>query len=204
MKKYLIFAVVIIGLITTIGVLRSQLQSVKKERDVYISNTETLMRDVRRFETEDSLKAVAVGVLQLTIKEMEKYRAEDMEMIRKLNVKNRELDNITTMQMQTISELRGQFKDSIVYVDNFITDTLKCINIASVWFDMNGCIDKEWGFVGKHYNREKLSITAITEYKRFLGFLWYTNKVIDREVIGVSKNPDTNIIELEFVEVRKK
>lgn len=108
MKKYLIIAAIALAVaaVVTIWVQRSRINQLTGERDKYRTNTETLLQDVSRYQTKDSLNAAKVGVLELKLSEFEKYRASDAELIKTLQTKNRELERVTTTQMETINELR--------------------------------------------------------------------------------------------------
>lgn len=204
MKKYLYLATVVCVIVsaTTIYTQRAKINRLTEDRNSYRTNTETLLQDVQHYQTCDSLSAAKVGVLELKLSEFEQYRASDAELIKTLRTKNRTLENVTALQTETITKLRGTVRDSLVYVDSVVTDTLKCIDINDRWFTLSGCITgKE--FVGQFVSWDSLVIAATTEYKRFLGFLWKTKKIKSREVDVISKNPHTKIQGIEYVEIRK-
>lgn len=206
MKKYLIIAAIALAVaaVVTIWVQRSRINQLTGERDKYRTNTETLLQDVSRYQTKDSLNAAKVGVLELKLSEFEKYRASDAELIKTLQTKNRELEAVTTAQMETITKLRGTVRDSIVYLPGDTTTTvLKCVDISDPWFYLKGCTTPDGTFTGTFINRDSILIAATVQYKRFLGFLWKTNKVKNREIDIISKNPHTKIIGVEYIEVEK-
>lgn len=184
-------------------VQQSRIKRLTDERDKYRSNTETLLQDVRTYQTKDSLNAAKVGVLELKLSEFERYRADDAALIKTLQVKNRELEALTSAQSQTIIDLRGTVRDSLVYVDRVVVDTLRCITAADKWFSFDGCVNRKNEFTGKFVNRDSLIIAATVEYKRFLNFLWKTKKVKNREIDVVSKNPHTKIMGVEYIEIEK-
>ena len=206
MKKYLIIAAIALAVaaVVTIWVQRSRINQLTGERDKYRTNTETLLQDVSRYQTKDSLNAAKVGVLELKLSEFEKYRASDAELIKTLQTKNRELEAVTTAQMETITKLRGTVRDSIVYLPGDTTTiVLKCVDISDPWFSLKGCTTPDGEFTGKFVNRDSLIIAATVEYKRFLNFLWKTKKVKNREIDVVSKNPHTKIMGVEYIEIEK-
>ena len=53
-------------------------------------------------------------------------------------------------------------------------------------------------------NRESLKIVETVKYKRFLGFLWKTNKVKSRQVDVVSQNPATSIVNVDYISISGK
>lgn len=205
MKKYLIIAAIALAVaaVVTIWVQRSRINQLTGERDKYRTNTETLLQDVSRYQTKDSLNAAKVGVLELKLSEFEKYRASDAELIKTLQTKNRELEAVTTAQMETITKLRGTVRDSIVYLPgDTVTTVVRCIEYSDKWVDFDGCI-KNNTFSGKIITRDSLLITETVQYKRWLGFLWKTKRIKNREFDIVSKNPHTKITGFEVITIEK-
>lgn len=206
MKKYLIIAAIALAVaaVVTIWVQRSRINQLTGERDKYRTNTETLLQDVSRYQTKDSLNAAKVGVLELKLSEFEKYRASDAELIKTLQAKNRDLERVTTTQMETINELRATVRDSVVYLPgDTVTTVLRCVDIVEPWFELHGCATPDGQFTGTHINRDSLLIAETVQYKRFWGFLWKTKKIKNREIDVVSKNPATKILGVEFVTIEK-
>lgn len=206
MKKYLIIAAIALAVsaVVTIWVQRSRINTLTGERDKYRTNTETLLQEVSRYQTKDSLNAAKVGVLELKLSEFEKYRASDAELIKTLQTKNRELERVTTTQMETINELRATVRDSVVYLPgDTVTTVLRCVDIVEPYFELHGCATPDGQFTGTHINRDSLLIAETVQYKRFWGFLWKTRKIKNREIDVVSKNPATRILGVEFITIEK-
>lgn len=206
MKNYLIIAAIALAVaaVVTIWVQRSRINQLTGERDKYRTNTETLLQDVSRYQTKDSLNAAKVGVLELKLSEFEKYRASDAELIKTLQTKNRELEAVTTAQMETITKLRGTVRDSVVYLPgDTVTTVLRCVDIVEPYFELHGCATPDGQFTGTHINRDSLLIVETVQYKRWLGFLWKTKKIKNRQIDVVSKNPATKILGVEFVTIEK-
>lgn len=206
MKKYIIIAAIALAVaaVVTIWVQRSRINQLTGERDKYRTNTETLLQDVSRYQTKDSLNAAKVGVLELKLSEFERYRASDAELIKTLQTKNRELEAVTTAQMETITQLRGTVRDSIVYLpEDTTTIVLKCVDISDPWFSLNGCATPDGKFTGTFINRDSILIVETIEYKRFLNFLWKTKKIKNRDFRIISRNPHTKILGFEVVSIRK-
>lgn len=205
MKKYLIWAAIamVVAAVATIWVQRTKIEKLTDERNRYRGNTETLLQDVETYKTKDSLNAAKVGVLELKLSEFEKYRASDAELIKTLQTKNRELEAVTTAQMETITKLRATVRDSIVYLPgDTVTTVLRCIEYSDKWVDFDGCI-KNNTFSGKIITRDSLLITETVQYKRWLGFLWKTKRIKNREFDIVSKNPHTKITGFEVITIEK-
>ena len=203
MKKYIILAAIIMAVAAAFWFQQKRINNLTVERDKYRSNTETLLQDVRTYQTKDSLNAAKVGNLELKLSEYKKYRADDAALIKSLQTKNRDLQRVTTAQMETINELRANVRDSIVYLPgDTVTTVLRCIEYSDKWVDFDGCIINNT-FSGKIITRDSLLITESVQYKRWLGFLWKTNKIKNRQIDVVSKNPATKILGVEFITIEK-
>ena len=193
----------VVAAVATIWVQRTKIEKLTDERNRYRGNTETLLQDVETYKTKDSLNAAKVGVLELKLSEFERYRASDAELIKTLQTKNRELERVTTTQMETINELRATVRDSVVYLPgDTVTTVLRCIEYSDKWVDFGGCI-KNNTFSGKIITRDSLLITETVQYKRWLGFLWKTKRIKNREFDIVSKNPHTKITGFEVITIEK-
>ena len=204
MKKYLILAAIILAVAAAFWVQHVKIKRLTEERDRYRSNTEILLQDVKTYQTKDSLNAIKVGNLELTLAEYKKYRADDLALIKTLRAKNRDLERVTTTQMETINELRATVRDSVVYLPgDTVTTVLRCVDIVEPWFELHGCATPDGQFTGTHINRDSLLIVETVQYKRWLGFLWKTKKIKNREIDVVSKNPATKILGVEFVTIEK-
>lgn len=203
MKKILIYTAIIGAIAAVLWSQQSRIKSLTAERDKYRTNTETLLSDVQQYQTKDSLNAAKVGNLTLKVSEYEKYRADDLALIKTLQTKNRNLERVTTTQLETINELRGTVRDSIVYLPgDTVTTVLRCIEYSDKWVDFDGCIINNT-FSGKIITRDSLLITESVQYKRWLGFLWKTKRIKNREFDIVSKNPHTKITGFEVITIEK-
>ena len=204
MKKYLIWAAIILAVASAFWVQHVKIKRLTEERDRYRSNTEILLQDVKTYQTKDSLNAIKVGNLELSLAEYKKYRADDLALIKTLQAKNRDLERVTTTQMETINELRATVRDSVVYLPgDTVTTVLRCVDIVEPWFELHGCATPDGQFTGAHINRDSLLIVETVQYKRWLGFLWKTKKIKNRQIDVVSKNPATKILGVEFVTIEK-
>lgn len=204
MKKYIILAAIIMAVAAAFWFQQKRINNLTVERDKYRSNTETLLQDVRTYQTKDSLNAAKVGNLELKLSEYKKYRADDAALIKSLQTKNRDLQRVTTAQMETINELRANVRDSIVYLPgDTVTTVLRCVDIVEPYFELHGCATPDGQFTGTHINRDSLLIVETVQYKRWLGFLWKTKKIKNREIDVVSRNPHTKIMGVEYIEIEK-
>ncbi|MDR0541152.1 MAG: hypothetical protein LBH19_02945 [Dysgonamonadaceae bacterium] len=199
MKRYIFLGVAILSLIAAIAVQMERIRVISSERDSYRQNTTVLLGEIGRYKTKDSLSAVSVHQLELKLTEVNRYRSEDMKLIETLKVDKKRLQQITTAQTQTIYELSATVRDSIVYRDRYIIDTLRCVNIRDAWFDLEGCIENN-RFMGKFESRDSLLYIEHTVSKRFWFIKWGCK---ERRQEIVSRNPHTVITGAEFITIRK-
>lgn len=205
MKKYLIIAAIALAVaaVVTIWVQHSRINQLTGERDKYRTNTETLLQDVSRYKTKDSLNAARVGVLELSIQDYERFMKEDADLISKLKRKNEELQNFSKIQAETIIKIRAQVKDSLIYIPGDTAYKLiPCVSFRDSWTNIEACVYNDT-LIGDIQIRDSLILYETIIYKRFLGFLWKTKKIKERSFNIVSKNPYTEIKGVEVVSIRK-
>lgn len=196
MRKYIIIGLIILCVI--IAIQHTAIQRIKNERNLYRNNTHVLLSENELYRTKDSLNAVSVGQLNLTLKEYQKYRQADAGLISTLKADNKRLKSITTAQIKAVYTLAGTVRDSIVYVDR--PDTLQCMEIATAWFTLNGCTNRAKEFNGQLVCRDSLLYVEHVKPRRFLFFKW---GVKERRQEIVSRNPHTRIMSAEFITVRE-
>lgn len=205
MKKYLIIAAIALAVaaVVTIWVQRSRINQLTGERDKYRTDTETLLQDVSRYKTKDSLNAARVGVLELSIQDYERFMKEDADLINKLKRKNEELQNFSKIQAETIIKIRAQVKDSLIYIPGDTAyQLIPCVSFRDSWTNIEACVYNDT-LIGDIQIRDSLILYETIIYKRFLGVLWKTKKIKERSFNIVSKNPYTEIKGVEVVSIRK-
>lgn len=172
------------------------LNHLKDENKRLKANQETLLDSVKSFKVSDSLKAITVGNLELSLKQYKKYHADDAILIKQL--KGQKPEVIIKPSIQTEYKIRTELKDSIVY-----KDTLKTILYKSKWNYVSGFVDKDTINLSI-INYDELLITESLQKKKFLFFrlpisiFGYKRKVLN----VISKNPNTKIVSAEYVTVK--
>ena len=195
-------AVVMAAILVLIFAQAARIQKLTGERNRYKGNTETLLSDVEQYKINDSLNAARVQSLELSIKEYERFRADDAELIRSLKAKNRDLAAVNKTQSETIIELSAVPRDTVLIVRDSIQIPAVSVHCGDAWFDFDGLLTKEQ-FTGSLRNRDSLLVAETVKYKRFLGFLWKTKRVDDRQLDVVSKNPYTTILGVEHIVIER-
>ena len=200
-KKWIIVAVVILAAAIAVIMVDKKIDRLTAQRDKYRNNTETLLSDVETYRVRDSLNAARVQSLELNVKEFERFRAADAALIKQLKARNRDLAAVNKTQSQTIIELQAAPRDTFIVRDTIPIPAV-AVHCGDAWFDFDGLLTAT-EFTGTLANRDSLLIAESVQYKRFLGFLWKTNKVKNRRVDVVSKNPHTSILGVEHVVIEK-
>ena len=212
MKNIIIKIAIIATAIIALASALYKIHKLKEDNTRLLSNLEilltqkqTTMAESQTYKVSDSLNAAKVSELQFTLKEYRNYRAKDLQLIEQLKIKKSDLQKVIGSQTETINSLSAKLNDSIrIDTTTNQIDTLKCFDYKSKWTDVKGCMDLRHDSISLQIkNRESLKIVETVAYKRFLGFLWKTNKIKDRQVDVVSENPNTTIINLDCVSIKR-
>ena len=201
-KKWIIVAVAILAAALAVIWADKKIGRLTAHRDKYRNNTETLLADMEMYRVRDSLHAARVQSLELTVKEFERFRADDAALIKQLKQRNRDLSAVNKTQSQTIIDLRAVPRDTVVLVRDSIITPAVAVHCGDAWFDFDGILTADQ-FTGTLTNRDSLLLAETVKYKRFLGFLWKTRNIEDRQLDVVSKNPHTEIMGIEHVVIEK-
>lgn len=194
-------AAALVAILCLVFFQHQRIQRLSEERDRYRGNTETLLGDVEIYKVRDSLSAARVQSLELTVKEFERFRADDARLIKELQSRNRDLAAVNKTQSQTIIELRAAPRDTFIVRDSIPIPAV-AVHCGDAWFDFTGVLTRD-EFTGKLEHRDSLLLVETVQYKRFLGFLWRTNKVKNRQLDCVSKSPHNSIKGLEHIVIEK-
>lgn len=201
MKKNIIFCVIIIAALFLVAVREKHLANIKAEAARYKSNTEALMEDVERYRVLDSLSGARVESLELTVKEFERYRAEDARLIKALKAKNRDLAAVASTQTNTVIDLHTVARDTVIIRDS-VEVKAKAVYCGDPWYDFRGVLAGE-EFTGELVCRDSLLVAETVKRGRFLGFLWKTGRIKDRRLDVVSRSPHTEIRSVEHIVIEK-
>ena len=197
-------------ILTLIAIIASclmcnRIQYLTEENNKLSNNQETLLTENEHYKIRDSLNVSKTNQLELKLSELKKYKSEYTQLVKDLNIKNSQLEQIISVNAETITNLKAMLRDSIRLdtVSNII-DTLKCFEYKSKYTDVSGCINKD--IIDMQIrNRESLKAIESKKKKKFLFFklpIWlfgYKSKQLDI----VSLNPNTTIEYIEYISVTK-
>lgn len=175
----------------------------QEENKQLTNNQAVLLDSMQTYKVADSLNVAKINVLELSLSDYKKYREEDAALIKKL--KADKLSATTSINTTTTTDIKTPVKDSIIYKDRVVPiDTVKQINYDSKWTSVHGYLANDTINLNI-VNREELLIAESFVKKRFIGIklpIWlfgYKTKSVD----VVSKNPNTEIKNLEYIQIYK-
>ena len=197
MKKILLIITVI--LLITVTCLSFWIKNERTERKRFEQNQTSLLSSVEYYKTEAGNSAASVQRLELSKSEIEKHCEDLTRTISDLNIKVKRMQSASSTTTKTEVKIETIIKDSVVIRDN-IVDTLQCIEYADPWLSVDGCIDKD-SFSGAITNVDTI-VQIVHRIPKKFWFIRYGTKAIRQEV--VSKNPHTQIVYTEYIELKKK
>lgn len=200
LKPLAVAAAVLVAAIV-FHVQRRTIENLRQECSRYRHNTETLLGDVEFYKVQGLLSAARVEDLELTIREFRRFRSEDAALIESLQRKNRDLASVNKTQSETIIALQAIPRDTVIIRDSVPVHAVK-VHCGDAWYDFEGLLTQE-EFTGELQSRDSLLVAETVRYKRFLGFLWKTRSVKDRQIDVVSRNPHTQIMGIEHITISR-
>ncbi len=199
-----IYIICVVSLTTAVILLlshnRRQRQDIGRlsyNNSLLLSSNASLRELNYEYKIRDSLNAVKTSALMLELSEYDTYRRRDLNTIRELNIKVRELEDIIAAQAVLQYDVQAPISDTIINMD-----TARVFNYVSEWSEVKGFIGKDTVTISIR-DTVPLLIVETVRYKRFLGFLWKTRKVKRRQVDVTSENPNVIIDRLEFIHITK-
>ncbi len=203
MKRIAIYGIIALMILAAFAYGVRRINTLSAECDRYKRNSASLMSDVEQYRVRDSLNAARVQGLELTLKEYERFRADDAELIKSLKARNKDLAAVNKTQSETIIDLQAMARDTVVIIRDSISVPAVAVHCGDEWYDFDGIL-ADGQFTGKLENRDSLVLAETVKYKRFLNFLWKTKRIQERQLDVVSKNPHTNITDVEHITIEKK
>lgn len=197
--KLLAFLVVSLAVIFLIN----ETAKLQEENKRLVNNQITLLDSMQTYKVADSLNVAKINVLELSLSDYKKYREENATLIKKL--KADKLSATTSINATTSTNIKTVIKDSIIYKDRVApVDTVKQIKYDSKWASIHGYLANDTISLNI-INREELLVVESFVKKRFVGIklpIWlfgYKTKSVN----VVSKNPNTEINNLEYIQIYK-
>ena len=196
MNKYTFLIIAVLSGIT-ISLLRSR-QRLIEEKDSYKSNTEALMSEVRRIQTDSSTMALDIKTLTMSLDEYKRFRAEDKEKIKKLGIRIKDLEAAAKHNVEVDAPIDAEIKDSVIIKDT-IPVFIKAVRMDTPFLKINGTIEND-RLTGKINLPVTLNQAFWIEYKH--KFLWWRWKVKAIHQTISSDNPYVKIKYSEYIKIK--
>lgn len=178
-------------------------KNVMAERDLLRSNQETILRDydikvkeANLYKVRDSLSAVKIGSMQLTLDEYKALNSDSYSIIKELKGRNGDLESAVEASMMNEKVIHTYIRDTVL-----IGDTVQHFSYNDKWTSVTGFVKYPDSVYLQLRNKEYIRAVEVVEYKRFLGFLWKTRRVKSRDIKIMSDNPNTEIIDASYVRI---
>lgn len=192
--KLLILFLVSLG---AIFILYKREKTIEFEKEAYRSSCSVMLDSLHKYKVNDSLNAIQVGELMLTIKEYKKYKADNEKILSKL--KSDKITSSADVKLVAVDTLYLPL--SPITVIN--KDSIRRFTYSDKWTSLQGTLHNDSVQINMR-NTEELIIAEGLECKKFL-FIKLPPKLFgykSRKLEVLSKNPKTTIAEVEWVKFR--
>lgn len=179
--------------------LSSQVSKIKKERDIYRSNSDALLSECDTLRIDSANMALDNRILQLSVDEFKKYRAEDAETIKKLNIKLSRVKSVSKQQLEVNVPIKAEIKDSITTISKDSVAKERYFKMESQYIKLAGVI-RDSVVVGDIKIPVTINQVVYLDYK--WKFLWWKKIRGVRQIVNVN-NPYVTITYSEFIEITK-
>lgn len=170
----------------------------KEERDTYQSNTRALLADVECVRIDSAMMASTIQVLNLSVEEYEKYRAEDAATIKKMGIRIKDLEAAGRHDVEINVPVDASVKDSVVIRDT-VKMIVKAVKMETPYIQLNGIIEDNH-LRGSIHLPVHLHQAFWIEYRH--RFLWWRWKVKAIHQTILSDNPYVEIKYTEFINLK--
>ncbi|MNX71849.1 hypothetical protein D3C86_1031780 [compost metagenome] len=191
LSKLYIRIILILAVLSVIFFQFKTIKGLEKDLSKAKQNESSLLNGVSKYKTKDSNSVASVQVLKLDESQFKEHFSEINSIVKSLNIKNRDLVAVIASQSEMIKNFKPIVYDTIIGID-----TVKCAKYSDKWLSVDICNGS-----GKISAIDSLILSQTIKRKRFLGFLWKTNKIIDKKIDVVSKNPNVEIKNVQFIEI---
>lgn len=207
MKRFLIRAAVVAGLLAAFILLWTAYRSENRERRRLEANQHSLLTDVEYYRTRDSLSAAGVERLRLTDREFRRYAGELERTVEDLQLKVRRLESASRTAVTTQYPVEVHLRDTVVVRDTLresgrsgLTDTLRRLYYINPWLTVDGTISADSLFRGRIESRDTL-VQIVHRVPRRFWFIRWGTKAIRQEV--TTRNPYSRITYTEYIELKR-
>lgn len=198
-KLYIAAAVVLVALVALCGGLLRKVKQLETERDRYKGNTTALLSDMKRMQIDSTTYAVDLHTLRLNIDEYKRFRADDAELIKKLNIRIKSLETAARHQLAVDAPIRAEVTDTVVIRDT-VPLRIQKIEMNTPHLQVSGIIENNL-LTGRIQLPVTLNQFVWIEHKhRFLWWRWGV-KAVHQTI--TADNPYVQITYSEMIQIQK-
>lgn len=183
--------VIFIVMAVTISIMTAQLRLNRNEIQRKTQNIETLNANYKSYKNGYGQTVAEKKALTYTIDEFKHFQAKDAQTIAELKIKAKNVKEVVKIETKT----ETIFKEKLVY-----SDSTTCFEFSDGYTSINACLNKD-SIAGKFTNKDSLFIAVSTQHTK--KFLWFKYGYKVSGVTAKYNNPNTEIIGLEFTEIKK-
>ena len=194
LSKYLMVAVLLLSGIIYIQYRRNI--HMASERDRYQANNTALLSEVRRIRIDSTTLAVDAEGLRLTVDEYKRFRAQDVETIKKLGVKIKNLEAAAKHQLEVGGPIDAVVKDTVIIRDTVPLFRQK-VEMITPHIQLTGMIEDS-RLKGQIRVPVTLNQAIWVEYKGW--WFWKRVKAIHQSIS--SNNPYVEIQYSEYIKIK--
>ena len=174
------------------------LQQVKKERDLYQNNTESLLLDIGILRRDSIVQAYQSKALTLSIDEFKRYREQDANVIKDLKLKLKQVTSISKQSMEVKVPVNAPVKDTVVIINN-VVDTIKAIQYVDKHVSFDGYIRR---YSMKADIKVPVTITQVIHKVPKRKFLWWSWGCKAIKQVIITDNPYVQLNYSEYIQLK--
>jgi type II secretory pathway pseudopilin PulG len=169
-------------------------QRKNEELKVKSNNIETLLGEIERYKAQDSSNVVEIGILYMTIDELERYRNELIEDVEMLQIRNKDLESLLRATSESNVGYVTTLRDTI-----YNNDTIRIYEYRDSYTSVSGRVQGDT-ISGDIAIYDTLTIVKHIEKKKFLCIRY---GIKDVRVSVKNTNPNVKINDIEVIEIIK-
>lgn len=205
MKTKVILLSIIVACVGIFIALVKQNIKLRNENAIQTENVYALSNTVKRYIVDDSLKAVKIQGLTLSLNDLKQVNGKLYDNIKKLDVKNKNLESIVAIYQQQITNNKDSVRVETIVVKGIVNDTtIQRFEWHNDWNRIRCEIQNNTILPGKLQLNSRDSIYFATQikYKRY----WYTfwkRTPIGVQIDALNMNPNSEITGSDYIKLRK-
>lgn len=204
MKTKVILLSIIVACVGIFIALVKQNIKLRNENAIQTENVYALSNTVKRYIVDDSLNAVKIQGLTLSLNDLKQVNSKLYDNIKKLDVKNKNLESVVAIYQQQITNNKDSVRVETIVVNDTRDTTIQRFEWHNDWNRIRCEIQNNTILPGKLQLNSRDSIYFATQikYKRY----WYTfwkRTPIGVQIDALNMNPNSEITGSDYIKLRK-